>query len=80
VQHFCSRSEDAEDVEECVRCGMRKHSFWDDPVASMLLYLLEPRPWGNKMVAIAHNDKAFDLHFNVKIESPTNERAKNNVH
>jgi len=26
-------------------------------------YLSEPRPWANKIVAIAHNAKAFDLHF-----------------
>jgi len=25
--------------------------------------LSEPRPWANKIVAIAHNAKAFDLHF-----------------
>jgi len=37
VQHFCSQSEDAEDCEEYVRCGQRKHSFWDDPVGDMLI-------------------------------------------
>jgi len=29
----------------------------------MLTYLTEPRPWAIKIVAIAHNAKAFDLHF-----------------
>ena len=29
----------------------------------LLLYLRQPRPWANKIVAIAHNAKAFDLHF-----------------
>jgi len=29
----------------------------------MLTYLSKPRPWANKIVAIAHNAKAFDLHF-----------------
>ena len=29
----------------------------------MLSYLCKPRPWANKIVAIAHNAKAFDLHF-----------------
>ena len=29
----------------------------------LLSYLTEPRPCVNKIVAIAHNDKAFDLHF-----------------
>jgi len=53
-----------EDVERyCVQCGGRKHSFWDDPVGSMLSYLCEPRPWINKFIAIAHNTKAFDLQF-----------------
>jgi len=46
-----------------VRCGQRKHSFWDDPVGYLLTYLCKPRPWVNKIVAIAHNAKAFDLHF-----------------
>jgi len=29
----------------------------------MLSYLCEPRPWVNKIIAIAHNAKAFDLQF-----------------
>jgi len=60
VQQFCSR---CEDVEDCFRCGKRKHSFWQDPVGDLLIYLTEPRPWANKIVAIARNAKAFDLHF-----------------
>jgi len=52
-----------EDCGDCVRCVKRKHSFWDDPVGELLLYPREPRPWDNKIVAIAHNAKAFDLHF-----------------
>jgi len=28
-----------------------------------LSYLNEPRPWANKILATAHNGKAFDLHF-----------------
>ena len=53
-----------EDVEcDCVQRGVRKHSFWDDPVGSMLSYLCEPRPCVNKVNAIAHNAKAFDLLF-----------------
>ena len=46
-----------------MRCGRRKHSFWQDPVGDLLSYLIEPRPWANKIVAIAHNAKEFDLHF-----------------
>jgi len=63
VQQFCSQCEGAEDCGECVRCGRRKHSFWDNPVGDLLTYLWKLRPWANKVVAIAHNDKAFDLHF-----------------
>jgi len=46
-----------------VRCGQRKHSFWDDPVGELLLYIRQPRLWANKIVAIAHNAKAFELNF-----------------
>jgi len=28
-----------------------------------LTYLCEPRPWANIILAIAHNAKAFDMHF-----------------
>jgi len=63
VQHFCSQCEYVEDCGECMRCGQRKHSFWDDPVGELMLYLRQPRPWANKIVEIAHNAKAFDLHF-----------------
>ena len=44
---------------------MRRHSFWADPVGDMLTYLCEPRPWVEKVVGLAHNAKAFDLHFNL---------------
>jgi len=60
LQQFCSQCEYA---ENCVRCGKRKHLFWTDPEGDMLSYLCEPHPWANKIVAIAHNAKAFDLHF-----------------
>jgi len=63
VQQFCSRCEDEENGVECVRCCWRKHSFWQDPVGDLLTYLTEPRPYANKIVAIANNAKAFDLHF-----------------
>ena len=50
VQQFCSKCEDAENCGECLRCGQRKHSFWDDPVGVLLLYLRQPRPWANNVV------------------------------
>ena len=63
VQQFCSCCKGAESCGDCLRCGKRKHSFWDDTLGELLLYLREPRPWVNTIVAIAHNAKAFDLHF-----------------
>ena len=64
LRQFCSRYKDVEDDErDCEQCGVRKHSFWDDPVYSMLSYLCETRAWLNKVIAIAHNAKAFDLQF-----------------
>jgi hypothetical protein len=52
-------------------------------VGDMLSYLCEERPWCKKIITIAHNTKAFDLHFILnraiffKMASSTdNERAK----
>jgi hypothetical protein len=67
VQQFCSICEMQDDIEtDCERCGKRRHSFFDDPVGDLLTYLCEPRPWCNKVVAIAHNAKAFDSQFILK--------------
>jgi hypothetical protein len=42
----------------------RTYTFWqEDPVGEMLTFLCQPRPWDNKIVAIANNAKAFHLHF-----------------
>ena len=61
MQLFCARCELKEDVSiDCERCGKRKHAFWNDTVGDLLSYL---GPWANKIVPIAHNAKAFDLHF-----------------
>ena len=49
--------------QDCARCGKRRHSFFEDPVGDLLSYLCEPRPWCKKVVAIAHNVKAFDSQF-----------------
>ena len=32
-------------------------------MGELLSYLCEPRPWLKQIIAIAHNAKAFDLHF-----------------
>jgi hypothetical protein len=64
LQQFCSECENEEDIErDCAQRGKRKHSFWDDPIGDMLYYLCESRPWANKIITIAQNAKAFDLHF-----------------
>jgi len=41
----------------------RKHSFFDEPVGDLLMYLCAPRQWCEKVVAIAHNAKGFDTKF-----------------
>ena len=62
VQQFCARCDRRlvsiviGAAEECTHFG--KILFWD-----LLTYLCEPRPWTSKIVAIAHNAKAFDFHF-----------------
>jgi len=67
TQHFCTACEMLDDVEtDCDRCGRRRHSFYVDPVGDLLSYLCEPRPWCNKVVAIAHKAKAFDSQFILK--------------
>ena len=64
LQQFCTQCEMLPDVDEVgERCGERRYSFWDDPVGDLLSYLCEPRPWGSKIVAIAHNAKGFDSQF-----------------
>jgi len=32
-------------------------------VGELLLYLRQPRPWANEIVAVEQNAKAFDFHF-----------------
>jgi len=40
AQQFCSRCEDAE-VGDCALCGRRKHTYRQDPVGELLIYLRE---------------------------------------
>jgi hypothetical protein len=64
VQQFCSQFEEEPNInQDCKRCGKKKHTLWDDLVGDLLNYVCEPLPWANKVVAIAHNAKAYDLHF-----------------
>jgi hypothetical protein len=65
VQQFCTSCEAEQDIDkDCEKCGKRKHTFWGDPVKDLLKYLFEKCPkWATKVVAIAHNAKAYDLQF-----------------
>jgi hypothetical protein len=65
VQQVCTQCEEEPNIDQvCERCRRRKHTFWEaDPVGELLNYLWEPRSWANKVVAIARNAKAYDLHF-----------------
>jgi hypothetical protein len=56
LQQFCTTCEMQDDIDvDCERCGMRRHSFFEDPVGDLLSYLCEPRSWCKKVMAIAHN-------------------------
>jgi len=64
LQHFCALCEKEPDIEvDYVRCGRRRHAFFVDRVGDLLTYLCKPRPWCEKVIAIAHNAKGFDAHF-----------------
>jgi len=64
VQQFCAMCEDDSDMDvDCRRCGERKHSFWTDPVGDLISYTFKSKPWADRIVAIAHNAKAFNLLF-----------------
>ena len=61
LKQFCARCEVQPDIGvDCERCGRRRHSFFDDHVGDLLSYLCAPRQWCERVVAIAHNAKAFD--------------------
>ena len=77
LQQFCSRCEDVEDAKrECERCGVRKDSFWADPVGAMLTYLCRPRPWVKKVVAKAHNEKGVRPALHPEPSSPAQVAAR----
>jgi len=37
--------------------------LWPDPVSDLISYVFKSRPWTDRVVAISHNAKTFDLHF-----------------
>jgi hypothetical protein len=64
AQQTCAACEDEADVEvDYQRRGKRKYSFWTNPVGDIISYVFESRPWADRVVAVAHNAKAFDLLF-----------------
>jgi hypothetical protein len=64
LQQFCSLCEMEPDIDtDCARCGKRKHAIFDDPVGGLLTYLCKPRPWCERVIAIAHIAKGFDAQF-----------------
>ena len=48
---------------DCARCGKRKHAFFDDPAGDLHSYLCQPRPWCERVIAIAHNARGFVAQF-----------------
>ena len=46
-----------------VNSVLRGRTRSGDPLGDMLSYVCESRPWIKQIIAIAHNAKAFDLHF-----------------
>ena len=64
VQKFCAKCEEDADVNvDCQRYGKRRYSLWTDPVGDIISYTIKSRPWADRIVDIAHNEKAFELQF-----------------
>jgi len=64
LQQFPSKCETIPDIDQdCIHCGKRKHTFWDDTVGDILSYLCEFRTSVERIIVIAHNAKAVDLRF-----------------
>ena len=64
VQQFCYKCESIDNVDTpCENCGIRKCSFWNNPVEQLIDNLCKPRNTINKIIAIAHNAKSFDSQF-----------------
>lgn len=61
VQQFCALCEHQPNLEVDCWCGKRKNSFWIDHVVNLISYTFKSRPWADRIVAIAHNAKAFDM-------------------
>jgi hypothetical protein len=64
VQQFCAEFEDEDDMDvDCGRCSKRKHSFWTDPVGELISHTFKSGSWADRVVCVAHNAKAYDIHF-----------------
>jgi hypothetical protein len=55
LQQFCMLCEMQSNIDmDCIRCGKRRLSFFEDPVSDLLSHLCEPGPWCKKV----HSDSA----------------------
>ena len=64
LQQFSCKCENVYDKEQdCIQGGKSIRSLWDDPVGDMLSYSCESRSCVEKIIVIAHNAEAFDIHF-----------------
>ena len=65
----------------CVRCGVRRHSFWTDPVGELITYLCETRLWADRIVCIARNDSCTEWSDTVDMDgfSADLERSEDNM-
>jgi hypothetical protein len=53
-----------EQYDDCAQCGKRKHTVWKDDAVRACCGICVNR---DKVIAIAHSAKAFDLHFILKM-------------
>ena len=63
LQQFCARCEALEDDVVYVRFVKRRHSVCDEPIGDLLINVRVPRHWATKIVAVAYEAKACELHF-----------------
>jgi len=58
AQQMCSKCEAVHDLSvECEQCGMRVHTFWQEPVGKFIDYLRHSRQFADKVYAISHNSR-----------------------
>ena len=61
---MCCKCEAVDDFSVgCEQCGKRTHVFWQDPVGDFIDYLLQSRPFADKVYVISHNSRGYDAQF-----------------